>query len=72
MKRWIRQVLIGEVVRCWTTGLLRSLYRKCMCSVIQFCVLAGNVQNILREHKLILTCLRFIRSQSVKLFGKLS
>ena len=42
MKRRIRQVVIGEVVRCWTTGLLRSLQRKCMYSVIQF--LGGKCQ----------------------------
>ena len=51
MKGWIGQVVIGEVVRCWTTGLLRNLHRKCMYSVIQFWVLAGNVKNILRQQR---------------------
>ena len=51
-KRWIGQVVIGEIIRYWITGLLCNSHQKHMYSVIRFYVLAESVKNILWQQEL--------------------
>ena len=52
LNRWIGQAVIGEIIRCWITGLPPNSHQKCSYSVIRFCVLAENVKIILRLQEL--------------------